>query len=129
MNYLSAIDQATTEIGTTDVGGDDTAAQAALSLATHAWEHLAGRDPAWDLFAVGVLTAADLLFPVRAPVILTVDVPAADTAQLRLRLAGLVTAVADRYKAAVADTTHPSVRRLQYAAAAAQLRAAAGQLT
>ena len=126
MDYLTAVRQATGELS--HPGSDDLPAHVAIELVVHAWPHLAPIDPVWDLLAVDLLALRDNLYPDRAPIVLTVEPASHDSRTVRGAVGRLLLALADRYDHTAGNGTIHHRRRLQYAAAAIQVRRAARNL-
>ena len=108
-------------------GGSLEGVRAGLRLAVMAWCELGDTHPAWDRFGLEVLTAEELLrdLPISAS---ACDLPAPGDPEVRLGLAALLAAVADRLALASRDVTGTLAHRLACDAAAGLLRSAIGLL-
>jgi hypothetical protein len=127
MDYLIAVHQVTDELRHPAPG--DLPAQAAIELVVHVWPHLASTDPTWDLLAIDLLAVRDTLYPDRAPLTTAVEPPTRDTRAVRDVVSRLLLALAELYERATDDGAIDHTRRLQFAAAAIQVRRAARNLT
>jgi hypothetical protein len=130
MNYLSAVDQALSEMST--ASHPDASVQAALHLAVAAWERCeptGGSAADWSLFGTGVMAASELLYPTPAAIAIDIDEPRLpDCERIRARTAGLATAAAQVLHHASSRHTTDARRRWQYEYAAAELHRAAQYL-
>jgi hypothetical protein len=128
MDYLTVVRRAT-ERAWTAASVDETELQADLLLAGRAWTQVGRDSMAWTRFGLSLLTVHAALYPLPAPIVLTVDAPPTDSPSLRRSVAGLVAAVAQRLERTASDVQVPVGRRLALAAAVIQLREALQELT
>jgi hypothetical protein len=125
MDYLIAVHQTANELR--HPAPDDLGAQVAIELVMHAWPLLASTDPTWDLLATDLLAIRDVLYPGRAPIMIAVEPAVRDTRTVRGAVR-LLLALAELFERATSDGAIHHTRRLQYAAAAIQVRRAARNL-
>ncbi len=108
-------------------GDDEMAAPGALHLAIQAWRYLADGDAAWDRFGLELLDLRTRLYP-DEDVAVEADAPPDDGPVLRAVLSELFEELARYHQRIAANSNLALAQRLEYDAAAQQLRRAVAAL-
>ncbi|MBX7268952.1 hypothetical protein KIF24_24915 [Micromonospora sp. Llam7] len=120
MNYLTALQQATTRLEARGVE-DETEAQAGLRLACLALSSPSLPGQEWALLGSELLAALTELYPDPAPIAVAARHPSIASSPARRALIRLVLVLANGYDRASAQSELPAQRRFAYAATAARL--------